>query len=57
MAKYSYKANLHSPLGKELQLAQGDKLTFVGFHDCHWWLAQNDNGHQGFVPAQYMMVS
>ncbi|XP_071501875.1 uncharacterized protein [Diadema antillarum] len=60
-AKYSYKANLCSPLGqKELSLKQGQKVVFVercGDNDL--WVkvrTEDDDKEEGFVPASYMEV-
>lgn len=59
VAKYNYKANSNSPLGHELDVVQGQKLFYIETHQDneHWWLAQNDNGDMGYVPADYMMVN
>ena len=59
MAKFSYKANPNSPLGKELSCTQKDKLTFISCHPKNeaWWVTENQEGEQGYVPASYMLVS
>ncbi|XP_041483009.1 uncharacterized protein LOC121429835 isoform X1 [Lytechinus variegatus] len=59
-AKYSYKANLDSPLGeKELTVKQGQELVFV--ETCKdndmWWKVQTKDGDEkGFVPSTYLEV-
>ncbi|ELU11287.1 hypothetical protein CAPTEDRAFT_226089 [Capitella teleta] len=58
VAKFSYKANHDSPLGEELDAKQGQKMFFIEPHpeNDHWWLAEDDDGNRGFVPASYMLV-
>ena len=57
LAKYSYKANPESPIGRELDMKQGDQLTLVSDVDAVWWKTENSNGEVGYVPASYVMVS
>ena len=58
LAKFNYKKNPGSPLGAELNLKQGEKLVYLEVHadNEHWWLAENNDGEVGYVPAGYMMV-
>jgi len=60
IAKYSYVANLDSPLGQnsEIGLCQLDKMTMIAPHPQQqfWWLVEMDDGRQGYVPANYVMV-
>ena len=57
MAKYSWKSK-QGPLGYELDVKQGEKLTKLGVHaeNEHWWHARNVSGDEGLVPASYMLV-
>ncbi len=47
-----------SPLGLELTVKCGEKLTFVEAHEENgaWWFVQDQNGLKGYVPASYMKV-
>lgn len=56
LARYSYKSNPNSPLGKELNMKPGDRFVLKEKAEM-WWLVQNSEGEEGFVPASYMVVS
>ena len=42
IATHSYRKNHDSPLGKELNLQQGDTLSYILEHEDneYWWLAE-----------------
>ena len=60
IAKYKYVASVDSPLGAnaEVGLSQFDKMTMIAPHpqQVYWWLVEMDDGRQGYVPANYVMV-
>ena len=59
LAKKSYKKNPgSSPIGKELDLQQGDVLSYIMEHEDneHWWLTEDKKGHVGYVPVAYVMI-
>ena len=58
LANKSCKKNLDSPMGNELDLQQGDVLSFILEHEDneHWWLAEDNKGQVGYVPVAYMMI-
>ena len=62
MAKYNFTGNPDKPGGfEELSMKQGEKLTLLNKGHAPsgnhlWWEVQNDDGKQGFVPANYCMV-
>ena len=59
MAKYNYKANPESPLGEaELTVKQGESVVFMAAHPQNnsWWMVQNQEAAEGYLPASYMMV-
>ena len=43
LATHSYRKNQDSPLGNELDLQQGDTLSYILEHgdNEHWWLAED----------------
>lgn len=60
MAKYSYARNPDMPGGfEEIGLQQFEKVWLLkrGHKDnTHWWEIENDKGHKGFAPAQYLTI-
>lgn len=60
IAKHNYEANPDSPFGAsgELNLRRMEQLVKIGCHPEHniWWLARNENGEEGYIPASYVMV-
>lgn len=40
----------------ELSLEEGHKVTIVGFPDEKWWQAQDENGEDGLIPADYVQL-
>lgn len=58
IAKHNYDANPDSPLGRELTLRRMDQLVKISSHPHHdaWWLARNQKGDEGYIPATYVMV-
>ena len=58
-ATHSYRKNQVSPLGKELDLQQGDTLSYILEHEDneHWWLVEDDSkGQVGYVPVSHLMI-
>ena len=57
IATHSYRKNQDSPLGKELDIQQGDTLSYILEHEDneHWWLAEDSNGQVGYVPVSHLM--
>ena len=49
LATHTYKRNPDSPLGNEIDLQQGDVLSYIIEHDEneHWWLAEDSKGEVG----------
>lgn len=58
IAKHNYDANPDSPLGGELSIRRMDQLVKINSHPHHdaWWLARNQKGDEGYIPATYVMV-
>ena len=58
LASHSYRKNQDSPLGKELDLQQGDTLSYILDHEDneHWWLAEDSKGQVGYVPVSHLMI-
>lgn len=58
IAKHNYDANPDSPLGRELSIRRMDQLVKINSHPHHdaWWLARNQKGDEGYIPATYVMV-
>ena len=58
MATHTYTRNPESPLGKEIDLQQWDKLIFKGEHaeNEHWRLVEDRNGQVGYAPAAFLVV-
>ena len=58
LATHSYRKNHDSPLGNELDLQQGDTLSYILDHEDneHWWLAEDSNGQVGYVPVSHLMI-
>jgi len=60
IAKFKYVAKVDSPLGRnaEIDLCQLDKMTMIAPHSeqQYWWLVEMDDGRQGYVPSNYVMV-
>ena len=58
IATHSYRKNQDSPLGKELDLQQGDTLSYILEHEDneHWWLAEDSKGQVGYVPVSHLMI-
>ncbi|XP_065197295.1 uncharacterized protein LOC135828790 [Sycon ciliatum] len=62
MAKYSYKENPNSPLGKEISLRQGEQILVFQEHadpqfSSHWVMVKNESGMTGYVPKSYVYVA
>ena len=57
LAAHIYQKNPDGPVGKELDLSEGETLVYLMKHDDndHWWLAENGKGQVGYVPAAYLM--
>ena len=47
-----------SPIGNELDLQQGDTLSYILDHEDneHWWLAEDSKGQVGYVPVSHLMI-
>ena len=58
LATHSYRKNQDSPLGNELDLQQGDTLSYILDHEDneHWWLAGDSKGQVGYVPVSHLMI-
>ena len=58
LATHSYRKNQDSPLGNELDLQQGDTLSYILEHEDneHWWLAEDSKGQVGYVPESHLMI-
>ena len=58
LATNSYKKNPDGPSGNEIDLQQGDVLSYIMEHEdnVHWWLAEDSKGEVGYVPVSYMMM-
>ena len=58
LATHTYKRNPDSPLGNEIDLQQGDVLSYIMEHEDneHWWLAEDSKGEVGYVPVSYLMM-
>ena len=58
LATHSYKKNPNRPVGNELDLKEGDTLVYLMEHDDNesWWLAEDEKGQVGYVPAAYLMI-
>ena len=54
----NFRKNQVSPLGKELDLQQGDTLSYIFEHEDneHGWLAEYSKGQVGCVPVSHLMV-
>lgn len=50
-ARYSFEATHPS----ELAVRAGEKIYILDDQDEHWWLARNDNGTTGVLPATYVL--
>ena len=48
-----------SPLGNEIDLQQGDVLSYLMEHEDneHWLLAEGSKGEVGYVPVSYLMMT
>ena len=58
IATHSYRKNQVSPLGKELDIQQGDTLSYILEHEDneHWWLAEDNKGQVGYVPVSHLKM-
>ena len=58
IATHSYMKNQVIPLGKELDLQQGDTLSYILEHEDneHWWLVEDSKGQVGYVPVSHLMI-
>ena len=58
LATNAYTRNPDSPLGNEIDLQQGDVLSYIIEHDDneHWWLAEYSKGEAGYVLLSYLMM-
>ena len=58
IATHSYRKNQDSPLGNELDLQQGDTLSYILENEDneHWWLAEDSKGQVGYVPVSHLMI-
>ena len=58
LATHSYRKNQDSPLGNELDLQQGDTLSYILDHEDneHWWLAEDSKRQVGYVPVSHLMI-
>ena len=58
LATNSFKRNPDGPLGNEIDLQQGDVLSYIMEHEDneHWWLAEDSKGEVGYVPVSYLMM-
>ena len=54
----NFRKNQVCPLGKELDLQQGDTLSYIFEHEDneHWWLAEDSKGQVGYVPVSHLMI-
>lgn len=50
-ARYSFEATHPS----ELAVRAGEKIYILDDQDEHWWLARNDSGATGVLPATYVL--
>ena len=57
LATHTYKRNPDSPLGNEIDLQQGDVLSYIMEHDDneHWWLSEDSKAEVGYVPVSHLM--
>ncbi|XP_074865574.1 tyrosine-protein kinase ITK/TSK isoform X2 [Carettochelys insculpta] len=51
MAIYDYKAQ--NP--QELTLQRGEEYYIIDKSEDHWWMVQDKNGHEGYVPSSYVV--
>ncbi|XP_074987337.1 tyrosine-protein kinase ITK/TSK isoform X2 [Caretta caretta] len=51
MAIYDYKAQ--NP--QELTLQRGEEYYVIDNSEDHWWMVQDKNGHEGYVPSSYLV--
>ncbi|CAM4587159.1 unnamed protein product [Eretmochelys imbricata] len=51
MAIYDYKAQ--NP--QELTLQRGEEYYIIDNSEDHWWMVQDKNGHEGYVPSSYLV--
>ena len=58
LATNSYKRNPGTPIGNEIDLQQGDVLSYIMVHEDneHWWLAEYSKGEVVYVPVSYLMM-
>ena len=58
LATHGYKKNVSSPVGKELDLDQGDTLVYLREHDGNeeWWLTDDGKGQMGYEPEACHMI-
>ena len=58
LSTQEYKTNLDSPVREELDFKQWDTLIFLmeNEENTHWWLVEDGNGQEGYVPVAYLMV-
>ena len=58
LATHSYRKNQDSPLGNELDLQQGDTLSYILENEDneHWWLAEDSKVRVGYVPVSHLMI-
>ena len=53
----SYTKNPDSPLGRELDIQQGNIRYIMGHEDNeHWWLAEDNKRQVGYAPLAYLMI-
>uniref|UniRef100_A0A8C3F3L9 Tyrosine-protein kinase n=1 Tax=Chrysemys picta bellii TaxID=8478 RepID=A0A8C3F3L9_CHRPI len=51
MAIYDYK--VQNP--QELTLQRGEEYYVLDNSEDHWWMVQDKNGHEGYVPSSYLV--
>uniref|UniRef100_A0A8C3XK20 Tyrosine-protein kinase n=1 Tax=Chelydra serpentina TaxID=8475 RepID=A0A8C3XK20_CHESE len=51
MAIYDYRAQ--NP--QELTLQRGEEYYVIDNSEDHWWMIQDKNGHEGYVPSSYLV--
>ena len=58
LATHDYKKNPQSPVGNELDVNEGDTLVYLMANEDneHWWLAEDEKGQVGYVPATYLKI-
>ena len=58
LATHDYKKNPSSPVGDELDVNEGDTLVCLMTNEDneHWWLAEDEKGQVGYVPATYLKI-